>query len=153
MAANVLSKAEAEKKADKLSLASTLNDIAHTRAQQLHAQPYSSIVDNMAIGDAARKAQSRNAGDAIGMALQAYSAFDNLGSERDLQSLKGKASDYSSRGDQMDLNADNYALLGDKQTPIFEPRTADPSGGFQLQDDDYGLLTGRKPNPYGRFRL
>lgn len=134
MAANLLSKEQERKRAEKLDLQKALYDIKATRAQQLGAQPYSGIVDRMAIDSAARRAGENNAGDSIGMALQAYSALDD--------GFGGKSSTPSSGED---IPGKNFSPSSDYTPPVdfseWKPPDrpsgnylADQASAFELRD-------------------
>lgn len=65
----------------------------------------------------------------------------------------GTGADIGARAGTYDLNPQTSPLLASgtpvQTTPI---RAMDPSGGFQLQPQDYALLSGQDPNRY-RFTL
>lgn len=56
--------------------------------------------------------------------------------------LQAQAADFDARGQQMDLQGADFGLAGadtPKPQQPFVPRSADPMGGFQLQESDFGL--------------
>jgi hypothetical protein len=158
MAANILSKDKAARDAERLAGDQAQLDIAETRAAQLGSvkAPYGRIVNNFAVEGSARARDRQNQLDDIGSAIQAVDgAMSSKSSADSLQALQDRGADLSSRGSQMDLDSNNYSLLAEpgKQSEIFTPRPTDPQGGFGLQEDDWGLLSGPKNDLYKRFRL
>jgi hypothetical protein len=65
----------------------------------------------------------------------------------------GSGLDTGARIGSYDLNPQSSQLLG-SGAPVQTPQlhALDPNGGFQLQPDDYALLSGQNPNRY-RFTL
>lgn len=134
IAAGLLTKMGAEKKAKKANLENTLMAIDDARTRQLGGDPYAGMVSKMALGNRDIERQAKEAINPLGIALQGMSAASGaFGGKDDVADSFGKFTD-----ERPGYDAIKAAESADGGGSIGNSKPFDWAGPDPDDDDKFG---------------